>query len=102
MKADPAIDTVAARALVQFLDSTLTSPDQQSQAMIIDEFCEEYIEVLSCLLTVVKQCSLHSEDAGVTSDIVFKSLGVLELFLSCKGTKESIKDSLKYENQCVR
>ncbi len=105
---EPEADSLVAKLLLQFLDATLSVPEL-NQASVVDDFADDLVEIVMGLLVAVKLYSVkectplfNSEERNAAVEVVFKSLTVVELFLSCKDAKISIKDMLHTENQCLR
>lgn len=85
----------------------LTLPDQLSQASMMDEFSQDLLEILPSLLITVRFYSekankggLFTEESTLITEIVFKSLSLMEQLVASKNTKTVFKDVK--ENCCVR
>jgi hypothetical protein len=99
---------LTAKLLLQFLDATLSVTDQ-SQGSVMEEFAEDIHEVVvslleGILLYIQKECSYSggSEERVLLSELVFKSLTVVEWFLNFKGPKVNVSDIMKKDSTCIR
>jgi hypothetical protein len=104
---EPEADSLVAKLLVQFLDASLSIPEL-TQTSVVDDFIDDMVDIVSNLLVCVQCYSiketsvLNNEERCAATEVVFKSLCVIELFLTCKDPKVQIKDLITSENPWIR
>ena len=96
-----------AKNLYQFLEAMLTLPDQLSQTTIMEEFSQDLLEIIPALLIIIRvysdkvnKVAMGNDDAAFISEVVFKSLNLMELLVGTKNAKSVFKDAK--DNQCIR
>jgi hypothetical protein len=93
--------------LLVFLDSVLTSQDQQTQRSVIDELLEDLTSIVCGLLRWAKLSEnkdtkgLSVEDSALLLDVHAKALSAVELFVSTKGTKSSFREAVSPDNLSI-
>jgi hypothetical protein len=93
--------------LLVFLDSVLTSQDQQAQRSVIDELLEDLTSIVCGLLRWAQLSEnkdtkgLSVEDSALLLDVHAKALSAVELFVSTKGTKSSFREAVSPDNPSI-
>jgi hypothetical protein len=100
------------KILILFLDVSLSAQDQPTQRSIIDELADDLMEIFITLVYWTKLCQLKLkkgvinivEDVELINEIMMKSLAVVEMLCTTKGTKMSLRDSIvaSNTNPCIR
>ena len=92
-----------------FLDAVLSAVDPQAQRSTVDELCDDLVEIFNTLLNVLsisqnKLCHLilGSDEAILVHEVLSKSLSVVELLITTKGTKIGLKDLIVVNNPCIK
>lgn len=107
---DEEADLAKARLAVMFLDAILVAQDAPTMRSVVDELMEDLPGIVTTLLHWFNLCEQKqrnsqlklSEDVIILTDFQSKSLSVLEILTSTKGTKSSFKDTVSTENPCIR
>ena len=95
---------------ITFLDTILAAQDVPTLRSIVDELVEDLPNIIVTLLhwfslceEKLKHSSLStSEDMIVLSDFQSKSISVVEILTSTKGTKSSFRETVSGENPCIK
>jgi hypothetical protein len=86
----------------------MLSIPEQTQTSVFDDFIDDTVEIVSTLLLCIRcysdkeNSALNNEERCAATEVVFKSLCVVELFLTCKDPKVPIKELININNPCIR
>ena len=107
---DDEIDMSKMKVLALFLDVSLNAQDPQAQRSIIDELADDLVTIFQTLVFWTKLCQLKlkqgavhsSEEISFVNEIMSKSLAVVEMLSTVKGTKVHLRELITTSNPCIR
>lgn len=109
---DDDVDIGKLKSVMIFLDAALCALEQQTQRSVVDELCDDILEIFLTLLLWCKLCQLKimdsevhtvsAEDSLLLSEAIMKLLAVAEMLIQTKGTKTSLKELLSAPNASIR
>lgn len=107
---DDELDMSKMKVLALFLDVSLNAQDPQAQRSVIDELADDLVAIFQTLVYWTKLCqqklkqgAVHNNDEiSFVNEIMIKSLAVVEILSTVKGTKVHLRELIATSNPCIR